>query len=57
MSQRLRCLRKLGGLDQFLVVHGSDRDMLMSFKTLARKEPDRGTVHTIEGRLTPVKAT
>ena len=49
MSQRLRSLRKLSGLSQSLMVHGLDKDMLMSCKTLGRREPDRGTIHTSEG--------
>ena len=51
MSQRLRCLKKLGGLSQSLVVYGLDIDMLMSCKTLERRKPDRGTVHTSEGNI------
>ena len=49
MSQRLHCLRKLGGLSQALLVHGLNRDMLMSCKTLGRRKQDRGKVHTSEG--------
>ena len=57
MSQRLRCFRKLKDLYQFLMVFGSNRDMLMSCKTLGRRKPDIGTIHMIEGRVTLVKAT
>ena len=48
MSQRLRSLRKLSGLSQSLMVHGLDKDMLMSCKTLGRRELDRSTIHTSE---------
>ena len=51
MPQRLRCLRNLGGLSQSLLVHGLDRDMLMSCKTLGRRDPNRGIVHTSEGNI------
>ena len=44
----LRFLRKLGGLSQSLVVHGLNRDMLMSCKTLGRRERNRSTIYTIE---------